>query len=218
MPFDAHKDLAVSTVATAPSPPTTGTSLVVASGHGSRFPASPFDVTIWPGTASPDPINAEVARVVNVVSDTLTIQRGTPPRSVVTGDFIAATITSKVLQDIEAISLRTFTWGVAQGIFASTGTNVANELVAPASGTIYKAWARCKVPPTGASLIFDIQRNGTSIWVNANRLSIPANGTASVTTLFDRPSLVEGDVFTLDVKQVGSTQAGRDIILQVAYR
>lgn len=101
---DAHANLAVSTVATAPSPATSGTSLVVGSGHGARFPAAPFNATVWPTGANPDPSNAEIVRVTARSTDTLTItraQEGTTARTVVIGDNIAATVTAKTLTDIE---------------------------------------------------------------------------------------------------------------------
>lgn len=102
--MDAHKNLAVSTVATAPSPASSGTSLVVASGHGTRFPSVPFNATIWPTASQPDPSNAEIVRVTAISTDTLTItraQEGTSARTVVVGDQIAATITNRTLTDIE---------------------------------------------------------------------------------------------------------------------
>lgn len=102
--MDAHKNLAVSTVATAPSPATSGTSLVVASGHGTRFPTVPFNATIYPADSQPDPSNAEIVRVTGISTDTFTItrtQEGTSARTVVVGDIIAATITAKTIQEIE---------------------------------------------------------------------------------------------------------------------
>lgn len=104
MTWDAHANFAISAVATAPSPATSGTSLVVTSGHGSRFPAVPFNAVIWPTGASPDPSNAEVVRVTARSSDTLTItraQESSSARTVVVGDQIAAAITRKTVTDIE---------------------------------------------------------------------------------------------------------------------
>lgn len=101
---DAHKNFAISTVATAPSPATSGTSLVVAAGQGTRFPAAPFNCTVWPAGSNPDPSNAEVVRVTAVSTDTFTItraQEGSTARSIVVGDQIALTITAKVLEDVE---------------------------------------------------------------------------------------------------------------------
>jgi hypothetical protein len=102
---DAHKNFAYSTVATAPSPATSGTSLVVAAGQGSRFPAVPFNATIWPINAQPTSTNAEIVRVTNISTDTFTItrtQESTSARTVVVGDQIAADVTAKTLTDIES--------------------------------------------------------------------------------------------------------------------
>jgi hypothetical protein len=101
---DAHKNLAYSTVATAPVPSSSGTSLIVAAGEGSRFPTAPFNATVWPAGQTPTPANAEIVRVTAVSTDTLTItraQEATSARSVIVGDQISATITKKVITDIE---------------------------------------------------------------------------------------------------------------------
>jgi hypothetical protein len=76
----------------------------VASGDGAKFPAAPFNATVWPANAQPTTANAEIVRVTAVVTDTLTItraQESTSARTVVVGDQIAATITKKTLTDIE---------------------------------------------------------------------------------------------------------------------
>lgn len=91
-------------MATAPSPASSGTSLVVTAGQGTRFPTAPFNVTIWPAGAQPTPANAEIVRVTAVSTDTLTItraQESTSARTVVVGDQVAATVTQKMITDIE---------------------------------------------------------------------------------------------------------------------
>ncbi len=105
MAFDNHKNFAYSTVATAPSPATSGTSLVIQSGDGAIFPAVPFNAVIWPVSVSPSVADAEIVRVTGKSTDTLTIvrtQEGTSARTVVVGDQIAAAITVKTITDIEA--------------------------------------------------------------------------------------------------------------------
>lgn len=107
MAFDAHKNFAYSTVATAPSPASSGTSLVVASGEGAAFPAVPFNATVWPAGSQPTAANAEIVRVTNITTDTFTIartQESTSARSIGVGDQIAATITAKTLTDIENVA------------------------------------------------------------------------------------------------------------------
>lgn len=110
MAFDAHKNFAFSTIATAPSPATSGTSLVVQSGDGTRFPAASFNATIWPTNALPTAANSEIVRVTNVSTDTFTItrtQESTSARSINVGDMIAAGITAKTVTDIENKSTQT---------------------------------------------------------------------------------------------------------------
>jgi hypothetical protein len=102
---DAKKNFAYSAVATAPSPATTGTSLVVTASDGTKFPAPPFNVTVWPTGQQPTVANAEIVRVTNIATDTLTIvreQEGTTARTIVVGDQIAAAVTLKVLSDLES--------------------------------------------------------------------------------------------------------------------
>jgi hypothetical protein len=102
---DAHKNFAYSTVATAPSPASSGTSLVVQAGDGAKFPAASFNATIWPVSTQPTTANAEIVRVTVVSTDTLTItraQESSSARTVVVGDQIAATITAKTLTDVES--------------------------------------------------------------------------------------------------------------------
>lgn len=103
MPFDAHTNLASSLVATAPSPATSGLSLVVTGGDGALFPTGSFNVSIWPANTQPTHANTEIARAT-VSTDTFTLvraQEGTSARTVIVGDQIAATITAKTLTDVE---------------------------------------------------------------------------------------------------------------------
>lgn len=102
--FDQHENFAYSTIATAPSPADTGTSLVIQTGDGALFPAVPFNATIWPIGVNPKVTNAEIVRVTTISTDTFTItriQEETSARSIIVGDQIAATITEKTLTDIE---------------------------------------------------------------------------------------------------------------------
>lgn len=102
--FDAHANLAYSTIATAPSPATSGTSLVVQSGDGAKFPAAPFNALIWLANTRATTANAEIVRVTAKATDTFTItraQEGSSARTVIVGDQIAATITARTITDIE---------------------------------------------------------------------------------------------------------------------
>jgi hypothetical protein len=101
--WDTHKNLAISAVATAPSPATSGTSLTVTSGQGGRFSAG-MNATICPAGTTPDPSNSEIVRITAVSTDTLTItraQESSTARTVVIGDVIFAGPSVKSLTDIE---------------------------------------------------------------------------------------------------------------------
>jgi hypothetical protein len=101
---DAHKNFAYSTVSTPPSPASSGTSLAVATGDVAKFPAPPFNATVWPAGTQPLSTNAEIVRVTAISTDTFTIaraQEGSTARAIVAGDQIAATVTAKTLTDLE---------------------------------------------------------------------------------------------------------------------
>ncbi len=103
--MDSHKNFAASLVATAPSPASSGTSLVVTTSDGAKFPTPPFNATVWPAGVQPTTANAEIVRVTNITSDTLTItraQESSSARSIIIGDQIAATVTVKTLTDVES--------------------------------------------------------------------------------------------------------------------
>lgn len=119
--FEKHYNFAYSTIATAPSPATTGATCVVA--DASQFPsptapgANPYSVTIWPVSTQPTAANAEIATVVAVDYGTNTITflaggggvrltaEGTPARTIVAGDQIALTHTTKAMTDVEGAVL-----------------------------------------------------------------------------------------------------------------
>jgi hypothetical protein len=101
----------------------------------------------------------------------------------------------------------------------SVGTKVAQELI-ESGGTVVKVWAYADVAPTGADLILDIKKNGTSIWAvtPANRVKILSGANSGVQTVFDTTSASGGDRFSLDVVQVGATIAGcNDLLVSVQF-
>jgi hypothetical protein len=104
---DNLANFAYGTVATAPSPATSGTSLVLTSGQGALFPTAPFDLLIWPAGANPLTSNAELARCTAKATDTLTITRaqyGTSARTVVVGDQCCQPIDANLIGQLLAKS------------------------------------------------------------------------------------------------------------------
>lgn len=105
--MDAHKNFAYSAVATAPSPASSGLTLVVTAGQGAKFPATPFNAVVWAASAIPITTNSEIIRVTGISTDTLTFlrqQEGSASRSILVGDQIAAAITDKALDEPSAKS------------------------------------------------------------------------------------------------------------------
>ena len=122
--MDSLKNFAASLVATAPSPATSGTSLVVTAGQGSYFPATPFDATIWPAGSQPSNTNAEIVRVTNVSTDTFTITRaqyGTTAQSITAGYQIAQTVDANLIGQLAPLSGATFTGAVTSPDFVASG-------------------------------------------------------------------------------------------------
>jgi hypothetical protein len=104
-------------------------SLVVTAADGAKFPAVPFNATIWPASSQPTTANAEIVRVTNISTDTFTItrtQESTSARTVVVGDQIAATITAKTLTDVE------------HNEYANTYLTVADETIPASTQVIYE--------------------------------------------------------------------------------
>lgn len=100
--MDSHKNFSGSLVATAPSPATSGLSLIVSAGEGVLFPLPPFNATVCPAGVKPVASNSEMVRVTAIATDTLTIVRqveGSASRSILAGDQISAAITSKMLDE-----------------------------------------------------------------------------------------------------------------------
>lgn len=152
---DSHKNFAYSTVATAPSPATSGTSLVVASGDGSLFPTPPFNATVWPASSQPTAANAEIVRVTGISTDTFTItrtQESTSARTIGTGDQIAATITAKTLTDVETFSGARVTRTSNQAITNATETAISFDSEDYDTDSYHEAVtnpSRLTVPATG---------------------------------------------------------------------
>lgn len=63
-------------------------------------------------------------------------------------------------------------------------------------------------PPLGSDLIFDILKNGISIFTLISRPTILDGDTVSIPVIPNDNLILAGDVLTVDIIQVGSTQPG----------
>lgn len=136
-----------------------------------------------------------------------------------TGAIVSADITDGTIVkgDIAAASrYQTALFSKSGTLGTGTGTF---RLYFPAASTIVDAWASVGTAPTGASLIVDVNHNGTTIFTTqTNRPTIAASG------FYDASGTPDGDVtvaageyLTVDIDQVGSTIAGSDLTVGVRY-
>jgi hypothetical protein len=109
-----------------------------------------------------------------------------------------------------------FPFSRAGALTTGTGTfRIYNDT--GATLTIRAVRASVGTAPTGASIICDISKNGTTIFTTqGNRPTIAISGnTSGKVTNMDVTSLADGDYLTVDIDQIGSTIAGSDLTVQI---
>ncbi len=107
------------TISVPPSPATSGLSLTLDAGFGDMLPDAPFEATVWPaGTLLPLQATSEHLQVSAKVGDVLTIVRGTPARTIISGDQITAVFYTSLLRQLNALAMN----GVSGGGGAGTET------------------------------------------------------------------------------------------------
>lgn len=73
--------------------------------------------------------------------------------------------------------------------------------------------------PTGASAIFDVNKNGTTIFTTqGNRPTIAVSTNTDLASTPDVTTYAAGDYMTVDVDQIGSTVAGANATITIWYR
>ena len=91
------------------------------------------------------------------------------------------------------------------------GTDLMS-IIAPLGLTITGIRANVTAAPTGADLIIDINKNGTTLYTTqGNRPTILATETSETATLPDITSISLGDIISVDIDQIGSTVAGENL-------
>jgi len=104
------------------------------------------------------------------------------------------------------------------GIFA-VGSGTLRIPITKAQ-TIKSVRVMAAVAPTGTDAIFDVNRNGTSIYTTqANRPTIPATANDSGAGIApDITTLAAGDYLTIDLDQIGNILPGTDgtIVIEVS--
>lgn len=101
---------------------------------------------------------------------------------------------------------------------ALTVQSGAMRFVLPRAATILGVQAAAGTAPTGAAIICDVNKNGTTIFTTSgNRPSIPIAGNVSGVAVPDVTAFAAGDYMTVDVDQVGSSVAGSNLMVTVTY-
>lgn len=101
--LDKAPNFAFGVVANAPSPATSGTTLILEAGQGANF-AYPMDVVVCPSNTRPTNSNAEIVRITNIVGNTLTITRSqqlTTEKSIAQGWFVFGGPLNKLVSVID---------------------------------------------------------------------------------------------------------------------
>jgi len=83
------------------------------------------------------------------------------------------------------------------------------------TGTIVYASASVVTAPTGANLIIDVNKNGSSIWTAGQRLEIVAGAYTDTTAVFTTTAVTSGDYLTFDIDQIGSTVPGSKLVVLI---
>jgi hypothetical protein len=84
--------------------------------------------------------------------------------------------------------------------------------------TIARVFLSSTTAPTGASIIVDIHKDGSTIFTNqGNRPTVDAGNNAGESTSIDNPLWMSGEYITADVDQIGSVVAGSDLVIHVIH-
>ena len=123
---------------------------------------------------------------------------------------------SLTIDGVLAVPIEAYTFAVTGAVTVGTGKSriyLEDEYV------IETVRAAVDTAPTGAALVVDVNKNGTTIYTSETKRPSIAAGTN--TDLGDTPdvtTLAAGDYLTVDVDQVGSTAAGSDLTVTVRVR
>ena len=115
------------------------------------------------------------------------------------------------------LEIRDTAFGTKTGAIAvATG---AIRMAAEFDGTVIGCRAMLNTAPTGSSAIFDVHKNGTTIFTTqANRPTVAISAFDSGVAVPDVTAFAIGDYFTIDIDQKGSTIAGSDLALTIQLK
>lgn len=222
--MDARKNFARGTLSTGYDD--AATSIALASGHGARFPAVPFNATWFNATDYPNPAddpNVEIVRVTNIATDTLTVtraQEGTAASTKNAGGKtykLVAGITKKTLDDAES-ELR-------REVIVIACSDETTELTAGTAKVTFRmpfAFTFTEIPrasvtaaATGSVLTIDINEGGSSILSTKLTVDVTeeTSTSAAIAAVLSDTALADDAEITIDLDTVGSTYGGAGLKL-----
>jgi hypothetical protein len=87
-----------------------------------------------------------------------------------------------------------------------------------ATRTISNVTACVSTAPTGAAILVDVNKNGTTMFTTqGNRPNVAVSTFTDLASAPDVTGVVSGDYITVDVDQIGSTIAGSDLVIAIYY-
>lgn len=169
--MDALKNFPYGTIATAPTPATSGTTFSFATGIGAKMPAVPFTLVVHEAGAKPEDTNAENIRITAMSGDNVTACtrgfEGTTPRIIVVGDECFAAQTKAWFDELIS--------ALGEGYNRSTVTRFFDDFLYGAAATSPPYWLASMASGTVANDSSDESRRGVIQFTTSGSASGRAN-------------------------------------------
>ncbi|TCO14361.1 hypothetical protein EV652_12453 [Kribbella steppae] len=120
------------------------------------------------------------------------------------------------IDGVLVVPVEAYTFSITGAVAVATGKS---RIYLEGDYVVETVRAAVNTAPTGAALVVDVNRNGTTIYTDQSKRPSIAAGTNSATG--NDPAvtaLAAGDYLTVDVDQVGSSAAGADLTVTVRVR
>lgn len=112
-------------------------------------------------------------------------------------------------------SLKERDYSVEGTLIVSTGVL---RLPFKRAATITNVMATVGTAPTGAAILIDVNKNGTTIFTGGtNRPNIAVSTNEDLTAVPAVTAISAGEYLTVDIDQIGSTIAGADLVVTIEY-
>lgn len=123
---------------------------------------------------------------------------------------------SLTIDGVLAVPIEAYTFSVTGAVAVATGKS---RIYLEDAYVVETVRAAVHTAPTGAALVVDLNKNGTTIYTDqGKRPSIAAGTNTDAGDPPDVTALAAGDYLTVDVDQVGSTASGADLTVTVRVR